>query len=167
MTEIVTYEQRELTQDEQLAYIYEQVASGRALYSVLTEDEGLMGHSTFWRLHMNDEKVRESLAHARANGADAIVEKAQHVAENPIEAVELMEEMGPDGVKRRRTVKEALGHRRLMIDTYMKRAAMIAPRKYGPKLDLTSDGEKISSVAAAIADGNRRLAQMEKDEQDS
>lgn len=164
MNAIVEYQHRDMTKAEQLAYIYEQVASGRSLYTVLAEDDGLPSHSTFWRWHMDEEEVRDNLAGARANGADAIVEKAQHVAENPIEAIELMEEVGPDGVKRRRSVKEALGHRRLMIDTYFKRASMIAPRKYGPKLDLTSDGEKISSVAAAIADGNRRLAEMENDE---
>jgi len=90
------------------------------------------------------------------------MEQVRDIADTPVEAVELTEEFGPDGVKRRRTVKEALGHRRLQIETRLKYAAMIKPRKYGPKLDLTSDGEKLSSIADAIAEGNRRIEEGRK-----
>jgi hypothetical protein len=148
---------RRLSKEEQLAHIYGEVACGRSLHSVLEEDEGMPHRRTFWQWHMIEEQVRSDLARARENGIEALLEKAVHVAENPIEAVELEESIGPTGMTRKRSVKEALGHRRLIIDTYHKRAMMLAPRKYGPKLDVTSDGEKISSIAEAIRAGNERL----------
>jgi hypothetical protein len=37
-----------------------------------------------------------------------------------------------------------LGHRKLLIDTIIKQAQMLKPKTYGPKLDLTSGGEKIA-----------------------
>jgi hypothetical protein len=161
-SDLVIYEGRTLTRKEQLAHIFGEVASGRSLDAVLREDAGMPLPRDFWLWHMEDQDIRDNLARARENGVEALLDRAQDVAENPIDAEELVEEIGPKGIMRRRTVKEALGHRRLIIETYIKRAQMIQPRKYGAKLDLTSDGEKLSSIADAIAEGNRRIEESRK-----
>ena len=161
-TEIIPYEAPAFTREQQLEHIYAQVASGRALVRVLKDDDGMPHPSTFWRWHMRDEDIRDNLAHARQNGVEARIDMALDVANTPMMGEEIMQEVGSDGAKRRVTRKEMLGHRRLIVETHLKYAQMIAPRKYGAKLDLTSDGEKISSVASAIAEGNKRLAELEK-----
>ena len=161
-SDLVIYEGRTLTREEQLAHIFGEVASGRSLDAVLRQDAGMPLPRDFWLWHMEDQHIRDNLARARENGVEALLDRAQDVAENPIEAVELEDSFGPKGLTRKRTVKEALGHRRLIIETYIKRAQMIAPRKYGPKVDITSDGEKISSIADAIAEGNRRIEESRK-----
>jgi hypothetical protein len=91
---------------------------------------------------MKDEELASVFARARENGVEALLEKAVHIAENPIMEEELVEEVSPDGVRRRRTVKDALAHRRLIIDTYLKRAMLIKPRQYGNKeVDVNVSGE--------------------------
>lgn len=161
--DVVIYTERELTWDEQLEHILAEVASGRALNSVLRDDEGMPSPRAFWGRMMHDEALAQKVAHAREAGVEAIMEQVRDIADTPVEAVELEESFGPNGVTRKRSVKEALGHRRLQIETRLKYAAMIKPRKYGPKLDLTSDGEKLSSIADAIAEGNRRIEESRKD----
>lgn len=143
-TAIIPYEERSLTKEEQLAHIFAEVATGRSLHSVLEEDEGMPHARTFWQWHLESDEIRRVFTRARETGIEALMEKATHIAENPIEAVELEESIGPRGVTRKRSIKEALGHRRLIIDTYLKRAQMIAPRKYGTKVDVTSDGESLA-----------------------
>ena len=162
MTNAVTiYEGKERSLEEQLDHIYGQVACGRSLYSVIHQDDGLMSHAHFWKLHMARDDIKDNLARARENGVDALLEKAQHVAENPIEETELMEEIGPNGVKTRRTIKEALGHRRLVIDTYVKRAQMVAPRKYGVKnVDVTSGGDSIGVRTSEQLDDVTRAVRL-------
>jgi hypothetical protein len=138
----LTKAQRKLTKAQQIAHICAEVAAGRSLHSVLTEDEGMPHPTTFWEWHAKDEKLASVFARARENGVEALLEKAIHIAENPILEEELVEEVGPDGVKRRRTVKDAIAHRRLIIDTYLKRAMLIKPRQYGNKeVDVTVSGE--------------------------
>lgn len=121
---------------EVLPFIYAEVASGRSLDNVLT-DEGMPSPSTFWRWHMEDEDIRDNLARARENGVERhlgeIVRIADEVAEEP-------------------------ASRRVRIDARVKAAQMIAPRKYGPKLDLTSGGEKLSDGLDPVARSTRLAA---------
>jgi len=139
---LVPYVPRELTKGEQLQHIYVEVASGRSLNSVLSEDEGMPSKATFWRWHMADENIRDNLARARENGVEAILEEVRQIADTPVEAVEVEEGIGPKGPYRKRSIKEALGHRRLQIETRLKYAQMIAPRKYGVKqVDVHHEGE--------------------------
>lgn len=106
---------------------------------------------------MRHEEVRDNLARARQNGVEALIDEAVDIADTPLEGIETTWERGPDGVKMRETRKEMLGHRRLQVETRLKYAQMIAPRKYGPKLDLTSDGENMSTITDGIAAGRKRI----------
>lgn len=44
------------------------------------------------------------------------------------------------------TESDALGHRRLQVDARKWAASKLAPKKYGDKLDVTSEGEKIGKT---------------------
>ena len=173
-----TQEQREAALD----YIYANVASGRALSRVLSEDretaEDEEGNKVrlphpvlFWRWHMKDEDVVNNLARARLNGVEVHMEEALAIADQTQEGEEVT--TGKDGTTIKR--KDMLGHRRLQIETRIKRAQMIAPRKYGPKLDLTSDGEKVGGsiddvatrTAALMARAKERKSALEDSEGES
>lgn len=156
--EIIPYIERELTWDEQFQHILTQLTTGRSVSSILRDDEGMPTPATFWsRLYRNDELYAE-ISRAREFGAHAVLEQAHEVAMTMYEGVEVEDTVTNRGTTRKIKRGDALGHRRLVVDTLIKKAQMIAPRKYGPKLDVTSDGEKISSIAEAIAAGNARLA---------
>lgn len=138
------------TREEQLAHIYAEVAGGRALDRVLREDAslGIPPKHIFWRWHMEDEEIRDNLARARLNGVEAHLEEALEIADTPQEGEEVtVDEEG--NVKTKRF--DMLGHRKLQIETRIKRAQMIAPRKYGPKMDLTTDGQPISHDPGDVA----------------
>lgn len=130
-----------------LAHIYAEVAGGRALSRVLREDGGevdLPSHSTFWRWHMDDVDIRDNLARARINGVEAHLEEAMEIADTPKTGLIVTTKYDKEGNEVEETRREdMLGHRRLQVETRIKRAQMIAPRKYGPKLDLTSAGERV------------------------
>jgi hypothetical protein len=120
-----------------LPLIFAEVATGRSLDSVLN-DEGMPSSSTFWRWHMEDENVRENLAQARANAVEVHMGEIVTIADD--------KESDPDPQSRK-----------VRIYAREKFAQMIAPRKYGPKLDLTSGGEKLGLSAEVEAARRRAL----------
>jgi hypothetical protein len=54
--------------------------------------------------------------------------------------------------------EDMLGHRKLVVETYIKAAQMLKPKTYGPKLDLTSGGEKLG-LSAELEAARRRAGQ--------
>ena len=161
----------------QIAHILAEVATGRPVTSVLAEDQGMPSKSEFWRWHLDDENLRGNLADARANGIEALMEDARQIAATPMIGEEITIERDPehqadldDGAEVIRDdgnpyegmivkVKKGdmLGHRKLLIETIHKQAQMLKPKTYGPKLDLTSGGEKIA-LSAEIEAARRRVA---------
>lgn len=105
-----------------LKYVYGQVAIGRAVSRILREDDGMPAASVFWDWVYSDPEASEKLARAREQGVEARLDEIEEIADD-----------------HEIDVKRA----RLMVDTRLKLAAMIAPRRYGAKLDLTSGGEKL------------------------
>ena len=135
-----------MTREDQLAHIFSEVASGRALTRVLDEDENMPGRATFWRWHMEDESIRDNLARARENGVEVHMEEALAIADQTMEGETVT--VGPEGPITKR--EDMLGHRKLQIETRLKRAAMIKPRKYGPKVDLAHSGSINISISPDI-----------------
>ncbi len=129
-------------QEHCLPEIYARVASGLSLDKVLREDSNLPSASTFWRWHMDDENIRDNLARARLNGVEALMDESIAIANTPLEGIETEEDADGNITKIKRS--DMLGHRKLQIETRFKYAQMIAPRKYGVKVDVTTGGEKIA-----------------------
>lgn len=159
---IVPYVERSLTWEEQVEHIIAEIASGRSVSAILREDEGMPSDRTFWMRLYRDDELYEKISRARVFGVEAILEKALEIASTPIEGIEIEEGVTSTGPYRKVKRGDMLGHRRLMYDAMIRRAQMIQPRKYGAKVDITSDGEKISSIADAIAEGNRRIEESRK-----
>lgn len=142
--------------DEIIAHILVQVASGRAVTTILIEDDGLCSDATFWRWYYADEELRGKLAQAREYGVEARLERAVHVASTPMVGQIETDKVTAAGeayteVKR----EDMLGHRKLLVDTLIKSAQMLKPKTYGPKLDLTSGGEQLG-VTDALEAARRR-----------
>lgn len=138
-----------------LPVIYAGVASGQSLDKVLRKNDELPSASTFWRWHMEDENIRDNLARARLNGVEALMDESVAIADTPLVGIETEEDA--DGVITKTKRGDMLGHRKLQIETRFKYAQMIAPRKYGARVDLTSGGEKIGLAEAMAASRQRVL----------
>lgn len=131
---------KSIDRSDVLPHIYAEVASGRSLDKVLNEDAGMPSPSTFWRWHMDDADIRDNLARARENGVERLMGETVDIANTPMLGT-IVTEKADGSIETRK--EDMLGHRKLMIETRLKYAQMIAPRKYGPKLDLTSAGERM------------------------
>ncbi|ALJ15349.1 terminase small subunit-like protein [Sphingopyxis macrogoltabida] len=141
-----------LDREKAIPVILAGVAAGKALDVVLKEDPTLPSPSTFWRWHMDDVKLRDNLARAREMGVEVHMDEALSIADTPMQGQIVTRKLDKDGNEYDEVrTEDMLGHRKLMIETRIKRAQMIAPRKYGPKLDVTSDGERIEMESTDVA----------------
>jgi hypothetical protein len=174
---------------EIIAHVFVNVACGRPVTRVFKEDDmtenGILlpSEKQFWHWMLiddnNDGELGKKLAQAREHGIEALLDKAIHMAEQPMAGEEVTIERDPehqkdldDGAKITDTsgtpyegmiikVKKGdmVAHRKLYIETMFKAAQMLKPKKYGAKLDLTSDGKQIG-IADAIAAGRKRVQEM-------
>lgn len=139
--------------DEQIAAIIDHVvaelACGRSVKRILEEDDEMPASSQFWKWHFESEDIQEKVARAREHGVEAIMDETIQIADNVAN-----DTIKDDSGERPNT--EWITRSRLRVDTRHKYAQMIAPRKYGPKLDLTSGGEKIGLSEEMLA-AERRL----------
>jgi hypothetical protein len=139
-------EQRKNAISEVLIRVSEGASAARALREAREDGKIVPSDRVFWSWHFNDEQLQQDLARARLNGVEVHVDQALDVASTPMRGEVRVTK--PDGRVEVRT-EDMLGHRRLQVDTLLKRAQMIAPRKYGPKLDMTSDGQPLGGATEA------------------
>ena len=109
--------------------------------------------STLFRWAEADESIRNAYARARIDQAHVIAEQAMSIADGrDAESKSGLEAMiatlpGVDERDRDRVLNSfqsaAVQRDRLRVDTRKWFTAKLAPRLYGDKLDITSDGEKI------------------------
>lgn len=147
--------------EDALDRLFANVAAGVSVSRSLALLEDMPSPAEFWRWHMADQAIRDNLARARENGVEALLEQARDIASSPMEGEEITEmaaDEDSEGTVIKRVRKDMLGHRRLVVDTYVKYAQMIAPRKYGPKLDLTTDNKPLQNLDDAAARAAALLA---------
>lgn len=105
------------------------------------EQKGMPTPSTVFNWFRLYPDFLESYTRAKEESADAMAEEIIDISNQPIMGEEVM--LNKDGeivtVKR----SEMLGHRRLQIDTRKFLMAKMKPKRYGDKLDLTSDGKAL------------------------
>jgi hypothetical protein len=131
-----------------VGHVLAELSGGRAVSRILREDEEMPDVATFWRWHFEDEGLREKVAHARENGVEALMDETISIADDSTrdwrksKDDEDEREFAPDHVQRAK----------LRVDTRHKYAQMIAPRKYGTKVDLTTGGQPLNVQLVRFAD---------------
>lgn len=143
MSEISTVDRESI-----IEHVLAELSSGRAVSRILREDEGMPAARTFWNWHYSDQTLMQKVAHAREAGVEALMDQTVDIADTHEKGV--VRTIKPDGTIEERE-EDMLGHRKLRIDARHKYAQMIAPRKYGAKLDITSGGERVTADDTAIA----------------
>lgn len=98
-----------------------------------------------------DKEFSSRFARARDLGFDVIAEEALAIANTPVEGVRVEE--GKDGTKK--VTEDALGHRKLQIETRLKLLAKWNPKKYGDKLDIEHSGTV--ALDARIIEARKRV----------
>ena len=124
-------------------HVIEQCATGRALSRVLKDDDGMCTVPTFLEWCENDSALLNKVTRAREHGVEVLLDETLEIADET--NADAYIETAADGTQRAKIDGEAIQRSKLRVLTRQQYASMIAPRKYGNRLDLTSGGEKLEA----------------------
>jgi len=116
-----------------------EIESGRALRKILKEDDNMPSTQTFYKWIDEDAEKSKQYARACEVRADAIFDDIIDIADDSsgdkkvIQSGEVID-------------SEFVARSRIRIDARKWIASKLNPKKYGDKIDHTSDGEKIQST---------------------
>lgn len=132
------------------------LAEGEPL-SVICRSDPKFPHPTVWRDWCEaDETLAIAYRRAREAGEDVIAEECLAIIDEP--PARLVTDQGP------RIDPADVHNRRLRFEGRLKLLAKWNPKRWGEKVDVTSSGNEITSIAAAIEEGNRRVERAHRDE---
>lgn len=121
--------------------------------------------STFYDWLLETEKRKETYNYAREIRCDTLFEDIVEIADNKEEGETIIEK--PDGVQVKRG--DMIEHRRLRVDARKWVVSKMNPKKYGDKLDVTTDNKSLNQpaqIAVNLGSGVVDLSlrpRMEKD----
>ena len=118
--------------------ICERLASGESMRSI-SRDDDMPCMATMFKWLRENEEFSQQYARAKAESADALVEEMLDIADDGTN--DWMEKHGKDDAGWIEN-GEHIQRSRVRIDTRKWIASKLKPKKYGEKLDLTSQGEK-------------------------
>lgn len=132
------------------------LAEGEPL-SVICRSDPKFPHPTVWRGWCEaDETLAIAYDRAREAGQDVIAEECLAIIDEP--PARLMTDHGP------RIDPADVHNRRLRFEGRLKLLAKWNPKRWGDKVDVTSSGSDITTIAAAIEEGNRRVERFYRDQ---
>ena len=99
--------------------------------AAICRDEHMPDRTVVWDWTKVDENFSQHIAQARIDGFDMIAAECLEISNTPVDAVR--EKTGKDGIEITR--EDALGHRRLQIETRLKLLAKWDPKRYGDKIE--------------------------------
>lgn len=130
--------------------ICNEIISGKSLRTICLE-KNMPAPSMVFRWLANDKykKFREQYAHACQARTDALVEEIFDIADDGHN-----DWMEKNFGNRTETVvnREAIERSKLRVDSRKWYASKMKPKKYGEKLDLTSDGEKVQVAPLVVSE---------------
>lgn len=125
--------------------ICEELALGKSMRTVCAQEDMPAMSSVFKWLREHSE-FSEQYEKAKQESADAMAEELLYIADTPVMGeVKTIKADGSVEIKQ----DEMLGHRRLQIDARKWLMAKMKPKKYGDKIDMTSDGGKLGVTLSA------------------
>lgn len=146
--------------------ICERIASGESTRSICKDDH-MPFLSTIYRWLLNPEHKSfcEQYEIACNIRADHMFEELLEIADDGTN--DFVEKEYQNGHMSIEIQPEAIGRSRLRVDTRKWYLSKVMPKKYGEKLDLTTDGEKINKISIEIIDGLKTESNEDIQEQPS
>lgn len=126
--------------------ILDEITEGRALTNIL-KDPGMFSPNIFFKYLRDNPEQQKLYARACEVRHELLFDQMLNIAETKEPDVEVT--IDHNGYKE--VTKDALGHRRLKIDTIKWQLGKLNPKKYGDKLDLTSES-KITFDASSLTE---------------
>lgn len=136
--------------------ILNRLARGEPLSAICRSDEKFP-HPSVWRDWCeSDQALAIAYARAREIGEDAIAEECLAIIDEP--PARLVTDQGP------RIDPADVHNRRLRFEGRLKLLAKWNPKRWGDRVDVTSNGEHALNIAAGIEEGSKRLARFLADQ---
>lgn len=95
--------------------------------------------TTFYKLILRHVTLKEAYNYAREVRCDTLFEQIVDISDNMHEGIETITSSTDVTIKK----SDAFRHRQLQIDARKWVVSKMLPKKYGDKIDVTSNGEKI------------------------
>lgn len=109
------------------------LAEGKSVRSVALRED-MPGASTMFRWLRDHKEFREQYARAKEESSDALYEELADIGEQAIEAALMVDPKSSNAV---------VSAHKLKADNLKWSMSKMKPKRYGDKLDVTSDGEKL------------------------
>lgn len=148
--------------------VCDRISLGESLRAIC-EDDDMPAQTTVYRWLRRDDEIgeafRKQYARAREDQADSLVDECELIADDGRN--DWMEKRDKDGALIGWQINgEHVSRSKLRIEQRRWHASKLKPKKYGDKLDLTTDGEKITPdlndaaarAAALLAAARQRKA---------
>lgn len=122
--------------------------------------------ATFKNWIRNNKECVAHYARATSERADILFDEIMEISDNTIEGVVIETD---DHGRTKEKKGDMLGHRKLQIDSRKWILAKMNPKKYGDKLDVTSDNERLGAkeIKLFIGDQETEPADYKEDENKS
>jgi hypothetical protein len=127
--------------EEIVEHVITQLATGRPVSRILREDPFMPSPPAFYSWLFRDPLLADKVERAREFGASALLDEVLEIADT--DNADAYVEHDKDGNARAKIDGEAIQRSKLRVYAREKLAAMIAPRKYGAKVDITSGGNEL------------------------
>jgi len=125
--------------------ICEHLSLGESIRTVC-KPEHMPSIATFYSWLRTYDEFLEQYARAKQESADAMAEDILDIADDGTN--DYMERKNKDGSTCEVVNSEVLQRSRLRVDTRKWLMAKMKPKKYGDRIDMTSNGESISQVSS-------------------
>ena len=106
----------------------------------ICKDKGINA-KTFYDWIASDTELSNKYARCRELQAEFLADEIIEISNTTIEGVVIETD---DNGRTKEKKGDMLGHRRLQIDARKWKASKLYPKKYGDKLDVTTQGEKVN-----------------------
>ncbi|MBS7112630.1 MAG: hypothetical protein KH100_15715 [Dysgonomonas mossii] len=139
--------------------VSEMADEGTPLRRILKR-KGMPSSSTFFVWLNEDESFSKRYAWAREVQAEALADEILEIADDGSNDFMRIEK----GNKVYNVEnKEVTNRSRLRVDTRKWLLSKIIPKKYGDKIDITTDGEKVSGSIPVVLENGRTIEDLKKD----
>lgn len=138
-------------QREIIDYVLDEITKGRAVTRILEDSDAMPASSTWVKWLREVPELSLEVERARELGAAALLDEIVDIADDATGDVEIA--YSQDGTAYARQNSDSVQRAKLRVYAREKYAQMIAPRRFGAKVDVTSDGKAL--VAPVVHNDNR------------
>ncbi len=147
----MAYSQKQI--EDYFNVICERITEGESLRSVL-KDENMPSRQTFYKWIKDKDKLFDQYVRATSIRADVIFEEMFDIADNGTNDYKSVD-IG-DGIEVQKVNTDHIQRSRLRIDARKWALSKMNPKKYGDKLDITSDDKPIMPEETTVKFINAR-----------